>query len=521
MSESEDTQLMGDNTLNEEGKEPLLSDSTQEDSPSVSSPILSAPRDQLERSSIQPRSPVLSHSPNNPMDLGQPFVSTLVDPNIVALTKMVASVAQDMQSMRTTFLSAMKQIEDAKHEVGSSSSAPSFVLSKRPGVLASAPSHATSSSWAKESKEPVTVNSRDDPKPMSALCKDICYVRAMKKGTPGSNGSMHYALRCMRKDIVGSSMDELPEFADSTNSLGCPYYYVDAIIDIGTSRARDARLETNGYYELHVPIPSVEGTVKTIHEVESYVLETVEGTGDKRYGVWPSSEGNYILSVRIFEKVKSKQGDSSKPLKPSGLDIIMVDEEGRHVSLSTNDEAYKRFTGTARVTFTPSVLTVVKGYKKIVYRCSSLVLSSNGTKVKAGLTLSQPMPQVTHTTNPEWDKLIAVVKSLVDSGIKPSVLSQHLINCTKPQASRPGNKPQEKVEEESEEEESEEEEESDEEEEDTSADLIRGGKGKQPAVSKSFPPKQTQRSVPSAQVLDPPGSIPQAQRPKAKFPIRG
>jgi len=228
--------------------------------------------------------------------------------------------------------------------------------------------------------------------------------------------------------------DETPVevmYADNNNSYTCPHYYLDSNVDIPTSRARSKNLATSGYYELTVPIPKVDPKqMARIREVDEYISSTVQSVGDLRRAVWETQSGAYSLSVRIFESIVGKKGSSSSSSSKKGtqgVEILYVqksdDGTTKSVNLTVQDQLYLTFVGPARLVFTPSVLTCVKGYKKIVYRCTALVLTPTKSKVKGGIVVEMQQPS---GNTKEFDDLISIIRSMINSGTSAKEIARLL-----------------------------------------------------------------------------------------------
>ena len=122
------------------------------------------------------------------------------------------------------------------------------------------------------------------------------------------------------------------------------------------------------------------------------------------------------LSVRVFESVKPSNNGRTQGTSSQGIELIYVTpghrgDESTCEKLSVTDKRYLEFSGPVRICFTPSVLTVVEGYKKIVYKCTSMVLCKTDRVVKSGLSMSSKAGD-----EEDRDKLGNLIESYVSSG---------------------------------------------------------------------------------------------------------
>jgi hypothetical protein len=104
------------------------------------------------------------------------------------------------------------------------------------------PKGLTSSAWASSQKKPSAVSSKDSPRTLLDLWDNMRYVRAAEDGTSGSNNSKYYPLRILKQEALADKAEgDYPTFANSTNSVGCLHYYIDATIDVLASRSKSCR----------------------------------------------------------------------------------------------------------------------------------------------------------------------------------------------------------------------------------------------------------------------------------------
>jgi hypothetical protein len=282
--------------------------------------------------------------------------------------------------------------------------------------------------WLMSKMNDVVLGMKDKPKPFSALGDDSKRMRIVAQGSSGRNGSSHYSIRMLKSD----EPDDV-EYATKSNSFPCSHYYADCLLDIPTSRAKSERLGTSGYYELTTMLSGVESPkAKEIVAADKYFASCINGDGELRHAVWEGHESAYSLSVRVFEYlIKRDDARSSKSKKEQGIELLLLSENGDRgseaISLLASDPLYLNFTGPARLVFTPSVVTHVQIHKKVVYRCSTIVLGQSRSRIKAGVSTDVPS---TKGDSKELDEILGVIRDMMSSGVRAKDIVGILRNST-------------------------------------------------------------------------------------------
>jgi hypothetical protein len=147
-------------------------------------------------------------------------------------------------------------------------------------------------------------------------------------------------------------------------------------------------------------------------ESDRSIVKSINGEGELRHAVWEGQESTYFLSIRVFEYLIKR--DESK--KDQGVEVLLLsdssDKGTEALGLLVSDSIYTGFTGRARLVFTPSSVTHVQIYKKVVYRCSTIMLGQSRSRIEAGVSTDVV------STKAESKDALSVVRDMLSSGVK-------------------------------------------------------------------------------------------------------
>jgi hypothetical protein len=271
----------------------------------------------------------------------------------------------------------------------------------------------TASDWFDKVEREVNPG-RDGSRPIDDFRKVVYSLRISEKSTVGSNDSRHYPLRVLKPEEKDSTT-----LATPSNSLVSPLFHVDTRIDIPTSRLKSTSLE-RGYYELYGVLRNVPQDLPAmVAKCDEFLASCCDGRGEIRHALWKQQGDLCNLTVRVFESVAKGKESSGRT---QGVALTLVEENGQTRELRIADKEYLNFTGPARLTFQPTVLTCTPGYKKIVYTCRHIFLKASSAKVVGGISVASSSKH----RDASYDNLIELINAMMLGGVSADAIINHL-----------------------------------------------------------------------------------------------
>jgi len=234
---------------------------------------------------------------------------------------------------------------------------------------------------------------------------DVLHRVCIGPAVAGTQGSKHYPIRLMKDGIAPGDSNTI----DKTNSLQLPYYYVDAVADIDTSRRTSTTLAKSGYYELNCLPQDIDPSVVDALTTLLGKFKTTIGDNKVRLPLYRSATGDIRFSPRIFESyAKNKDKES--------VELYAVDrvQEARKTTIDSDE--YKRHNGGVRLIGSFNTVTVSSGYSKVVFVVRMVMMKITGTRTIGGIATTRSNAP-SGANEEEWQEFIAHCASSVESGI--------------------------------------------------------------------------------------------------------